>query len=185
MPLQSLVSRAFGRRKPDATDAPRAPRGSGSWANEWAEPTVSLASPRPAAASGPVAVASPAASHSTPRVRPLMGSAELALHDHLIDRLEAEAPACTLHAGVALTAILAIPTAAKGSLPNLVADLVIVDSQGIPMVALMWERPTDGPGHLAAFDALLDADLPVLSVPPRPDAATVWHRLVPHLSEEG
>lgn len=156
-------------------------RGSGSWANEWGGARAAMARAKLLAAKGKTAkakVGSPpdAIPEGTITARPLMSSRDVRLHTWILDRMEAEAPCCTLHAGVALRAFLASATAHEthDPLAGLVADMLIVDETGQPIAALIREASTDPARQLLVMDALMDADIPIIDIPARPSLATLW-----------
>lgn len=175
--LRARQAAAPAKAKPAAPDQPR---GSGSWANEWigtraaVERAKSLALPgRTRKGAAPAADAIP---EGTIRIKPLMSTRGVKLHNWIADRLEAEAPTCTLHACVSLEGFLAADTAHEGHDPlrGLVADLLIVDGTGQPIAALVRENRADPSRHLLLLDALLDADLPIIDLPAKPTLSTLW-----------
>ena len=166
---------------PDATegDAPGKPplRGSGSWANEWAGRRAEAAA-RPAPKPGDAA---PAPADPTLRLRPLMTSREAKLHGWILDRLEVEAPDCTLHAGVALSAFLAAEP--KGALDGLAADMAIADETGRIRAALVRDRRDDGDRYLRLVDALLQAGVPTIELPDKLSLSRLWSEIAATLPE--
>lgn len=157
-------------------------RGSGSWANEWgggaraAMTRAKALAKRGKTAKGKVATPPDAIPEGTITARPLMSSRDVRLHSWILDRLEVEAPCCTLHAGVALRAFLTSATAHEthDPLAGLVADMLIVDENGQPIAALIREASTDPTRQLLVIDALLDADIPIIDIPARPSLAALW-----------
>ena len=200
MQIDSFVSRTMARAAtrmgllrpaaalPAASEGD-AVRGSGSWANEWSGARVAVDRARMLAARGRSRGGRGGGAEPIPegsvRARPLMSGRAVKLHQWISDRLEAEAPTCTLHAGVALSAFLASDQAYPGydPLAGLVADLVITDLQGQPVAALLREG-TDAQRHLMTLDALLDADLPIVDLPARPTLSVLWSEIAAHLPEE-
>ncbi len=169
--------------------APSAPapkddlRGSGSWANEWAgsrsavERAKSLAGAgrrRGKANTAPVDVLD-----GTIRAKPLMSVKDVKLHNWIADRLEAEAPTCSLHAGVALRAFLVVDEAFSGEDPiaGLVADLLIADATGQPVAVIQREDVVDAGAQMRFVDALLDADIPIIDLPGRPSLSQLWSEI--------
>ncbi|MEM9797508.1 MAG: hypothetical protein AAF919_13535 [Pseudomonadota bacterium] len=153
------------------------PRGSGSWANEW-EGLPDLA-PQPPAKTivkpKRQTQATPGAKPGTVRPRPLMNHADMRLHDWIADHLEIEAPACTLHAGVALSAFLSADTHEElGMMAGLTADFVIADAHGHPVVAMIREDPEDPERHSMTLDVLIDAFIPVIDMDPKPVLSELW-----------
>lgn len=156
-------------------------RGSGSWANDWGGARVAATRARALAkkgktAKGKVTAPPDAILEGTITARPLMSSRDVKLHTWILDRLEAEAPCCTLHAGVALRAFLTSATAHEGHDPlaGLVADMLIVDEAGHPLAALIRETTVDPARQILVIDALLDAELPIIDIPARPSLAALW-----------
>ncbi|MEM7490218.1 MAG: hypothetical protein AAF390_13940 [Pseudomonadota bacterium] len=209
MQLDRLVSRTVtramsqiarsglaARRTAPAADGPApagrpAARGSGSWANEWAgaraavERAKALAS-RGRARKGKADTPDDMIPEGTVRTRPLMGVREAKLYNWIVDRLEVEAPTCTLHTGVALSAFLVSDRARPGHDPlaGMVADFLVVDGQGQPAIALIRENTSDPARHLLMLDALLDADLPIVDVPQRISLSAFWSQIAANLPEE-
>ncbi|WP_187298086.1 hypothetical protein [Jannaschia donghaensis] len=159
-------------------------RGSGSWANEWAGARSAIARAK--------AIAKPAKARTdkgamsadpipegTITARPLMSTRDVKLHNWILDRLEAEAPCCTLHVGVALHSFLTAATAHDGFDPlnGLAADMLIVDETGQPIAAIIRENTPNPSRHLLLIDALLDADIPIVDIPVRPSLATLWQAI--------
>ncbi|WP_371157417.1 hypothetical protein [Jannaschia sp. 2305UL9-9] len=195
--LNKAVSRLSGGS--DADDPRPVPRGapaddlrgSGSWANEWGaakgaiERAKSLAAggKAPKRRSGVVAQNIP---EGTVRTKPLMTTRDIKLHSWLQDRLEAEAPTCTIHAGVALNAFLVSAEANEEYDPlcNLTVDLLIADDQGQPLVALIHENRVDSHKQLLMLDALLDADMPIIDIQPRPVLSAMWAEIAANLPED-
>ncbi len=164
------------------------PRGSGSWANDWSEGgsamerAMSLALPnrgRPAAIPAPAAPDRAARHVAAVRTKPLMSLHEVRLHNWIVDRLEAEAPTCSLHARVAFPAFLAADPASGGPDPlqDLVADMLIADRNGQPVAALIRETAGVRSYDLRLRAVLRDADLPVVDIPARPGLADLWTRI--------
>lgn len=193
-----LARAGFGIRSnspsPEGTAVAETPelRGSGSWANEWAgargavERAKSLATAgrrRKAPAKATTNQPADVIPEGTIRTKPLMSIQKLKLHNWIADRLEAEAPTCSLHAGVALHAFLIADTAHEGNDPlcGLVADLMIADEAGQPVMALVRENPADPGRHLMLLDALLDADLPIVDIPNRPSLSKLWAEISANL----
>ncbi len=168
------VSDAGETRAPEAAGTGQ--RGSGSWANEWAGARSVVARAKSLASPGRKRAAARAIPGGTIRIRPLMAAHELKLHNWIADRLEARAPTCSLHAGVALGAFLSAATSHEGHDPlaGLIADLLIVDEKGRPVTALIREHADDTALHLRLLDALLDADLPIVDLPDRPVLSALW-----------
>lgn len=177
------------RQTPATAEAAPAPkgapkddlRGSGSWANEWAGAkgaiarAKALASPAKARADKMQAPAD-SIPEGTIKPRALMSTRDVKLHNWILDRMEADAPCCTLHAGVALGAFLTAATAHETFDPlcGLVADMLIVDEHGQPVAALIRENGPNPARQLLLIDALLDADIPIVDIPPRPSLAALW-----------
>lgn len=156
-------------------------RGSGSWANEWAGARNAVERARAMAKPGRDRKARAKTDldsipEGTIRVRPLMTGREVKLHNWIADRLEAEAPVCTLHAGVSLKAFLSSDIAREDHDPlsGMVADLLIADEKGQPVAALIRENTADPTRHLLMLDALLDADIPIVDIPSRPSLSALW-----------
>ena len=171
--------RAAAAAAPEAAAAPAAPRGSGSWANEWIGATAAVERARALARPGrsrkaapPAAAAEAPIPEGSVRPRPLMTAREVKLHNWIADRLEAEAPDCSLHTGVALQSFLASDV--PGALDGLVADMLIADEAGQPVCALVRDRRDDPARQLRLLDALLDADLPFVDLPDRLSLSTLW-----------
>ncbi|MCK0167528.1 hypothetical protein MWU52_08220 [Jannaschia sp. S6380] len=165
---------------PLAATGPDRPRGSGSWANEWVGTKAAVERAKSLARPGRKRKSGKAAADSIPegtiRTKPLMSARGVKLHNWISDRLEAEAPTCTLHACVSLGAFLSADTAHEGHDPlaGLVADLLIVDETGQPIAALIRENVADPSRHLLMLDALLDADLPIIDLPAKPTLSMLW-----------
>lgn len=197
--LSKAVTRLSGAADADH-DAPRptktAPagddlRGSGSWANEWGaargaiERAKSMATgtkPRKRRSAG-VAQNIP---DGTVRSKPLMTTRDIKLHNWLLDRLEAEAPTCTIHAGVALNSFLVSAETNEDfdPLSNLTVDLLIADDHGQPLVALIREDRGDPHKQLLTLDALLDADMPIIDIQPRPVLSAMWAEIAANLPDD-
>lgn len=171
-------------------------RGSGSWANEWAgakhavERAKSLATPARKRKAKPAA-ASPSAPvdnipEGTVRTKPLLSQRDIKLQQWISDRLEAEAPTCSLHAGVALGAFLVSAETREDYDPlcGLVADLLIIDDHGQPLVALIRENRANPSRQLILLDALLDADVPIVDIQPRPSLSTMWAEISANLPKD-
>ncbi|CTQ32156.1 hypothetical protein [Jannaschia rubra] len=166
-------------------ESPAAPelRGSGSWASDWTVTRGALERARSLARPGHKRKTDPTPCDAIPegsiRVRPLMSARDLKLHNWIADRLEAEAPICSLHAGVALPAFLTATTSHEDSDPlrGLVADLLIVDEHGRPVAALLRDNTAEPARHLMLLDALLDADVPIIDIPARPGLAALWDEI--------
>ncbi|WP_179380152.1 hypothetical protein [Jannaschia marina] len=188
-----------GLRQTPATERPaKAPagdlRGSGSWANEWAGARAAVARAKAMAtpAKARKAKATPAQDapadtipEGTVRARPLMSTRDVKLHNWIADRLEAEAPCCSLHAGVALGSFLTADTAHESHDPlaGLAADMLIIDETGQPIAALIREDAADPSKQLLLIDALLDADVPIIDIQPRPSLAKLWDAIAEALPE--
>ncbi|MEM7641212.1 MAG: hypothetical protein AAF366_01640 [Pseudomonadota bacterium] len=188
------------RAKREDAPVPKTPkddlRGSGSWANEWTgtrsavETAKALAkkgkAPKPDAPATPKTPAADAITEGSVRPRPLMSTRDVKLHNWIADRMEAEAPTCSLHAGVALSAFLASDEAYPGfdPLSGMIADMLIADGEGQPVLALIRENTADPARHLLLLDALLDADLPIVDIQPRPKLSALWDEITQHLPEE-
>lgn len=156
-------------------------RGSGSWANEWAGARAALARAKALALPGKSKRKRDSAPEGTIpdgtiTAHALMSGRDVKLHNWILDRMEAEAPCCTLHAGVALHAFLSSATAHEGFDPlcGLVADMLIVDENGQPVVALIRENTPDPSRLVRLVDVLLDADIPIVDIPARPSLAALW-----------
>ena len=194
MQLERLVAKAMTRLAKSgfaglrqtapatAGDVPKrqVPRGSGSWANEWAGAKSAVERAKSLALPGRKRAAANAAADLIPegtiKTRPLMSIREVKLHNWIADRLEAEAPTCSLHSGVALGAFLTSATAHETHDPlcGLVANMLIADENGQPVAALIRENTADPKRHLLLLDALLDADLPIVDIPSRPSLSGLW-----------
>ncbi|MEM8851810.1 MAG: hypothetical protein AAGE03_17475 [Pseudomonadota bacterium] len=185
------------RPKPEAAPKPKAPkddlRGSGSWANEWTGTRSAVEQAKALAKRGkknkaetPEAPIVDAITEGSIRPRPLMSTRDVKLRNWIADRMEAEAPTCSLHAGVALSAFLASNEAYPGFDPlgGMIADMLIADGEGQPVLALIRENTADPARHLLLLDALLDADLPIVDIQPRPKLATLWEEITKHLPQE-
>ncbi|MGC1260618.1 MAG: hypothetical protein WA873_08130 [Jannaschia helgolandensis] len=171
------------------------PRGSGSWANEWSgaksavaktavERAKSLA--RPGKSRTKSNAPQDAIPEGTIRTRPLMSVRNVKLHNWIADRMEAEAPTCSLHACVALNSFLTSLANPDGTDPltGLTADLLIVDEHGQPVVALIREKAADPSQQLMVIDALLDADLPIVDIPARPSLSGLWASIAETLPKD-
>ncbi len=120
------------------------------------------------AATAPAAAKAAARVEGTLTLHPMLPARSLMVHALIADRLEVEAPTCTLHARVALSAIL------RGApLDGIVAEMVVADGGGRPRVALLRDQPMDR----ALEDALKRAGLPVVDVSDDPKAEEVWKRI--------
>ena len=173
-------------------------RGSGSWANEWAgakhaveraKSLASLGKARKAGAAPKARVPGTPAQNipeGTVRTKPLLSTRDIKLQQWISDRLEAEAPTCSLHAGVALNAFLVSAEAREDYDPlcSLVADLLIIDDHGQPLVALIRENRANPARQLLLLDALLDADVPIVDIQPRPSLSTMWAEISANLPKE-
>ncbi|SDY64559.1 hypothetical protein SAMN05444004_102227 [Jannaschia faecimaris] len=160
---------------------PHGLRGSGSWANEWVGARAAVARAKAVASPGKFRAeeinrAVDQIAEGTIRARPLMSKRDVQLHNWLLDRMEAEAPCCTLHVGVALQAFLVASTAYEGHDPlnGLFVDMLIVDEHGQPAAALIRENAPNPAKQLLLIDALMDADVPIIDIPPRPSLAVLW-----------
>ncbi|GIT90789.1 hypothetical protein JANAI62_12440 [Jannaschia pagri] len=198
MKFDRLLSKAAARLQPasgnpDPVDPLVPPndglRGSGSWANEWAgaksaveraKSLTNIGRPRKGGA------VKADITEGTVRVKPLMTSRDVKLYNWIVDRLEAEAPTCSLHCGVALNAFLtsAEATPEGDPLAGLVADLVITDEQGQPLMALLRENRADPRQQLLTLDALLDADVPIIDIQPRPVLSAMWAEISANLPDD-
>ncbi|SFI61153.1 hypothetical protein [Jannaschia pohangensis] len=175
-------------------------RGSGSWANEWsgARNALSRAKSRalpgkqkevsrvvttkPRVQSRVLPNADPVPEGSV-HVKPLMTPIQAKLYNWIADRIEAEAPDCTLHAGVAVQAFLTSDIAHEfhDPLSNLIADYVVADGHGRPLMALLRDNKVTPTRHLIMIDALLDANVPIVDIPERPSAKGLWADISRHL----
>lgn len=187
------------RKKPDQTPEPKTPqdelRGSGSWANEWTGTRSAVQQAKALAkktkknrANTPDAAAAPTVdsiAEGSIRPRPLMSTRDVTLHNWIADRMEVEAPTCSLHSGVALSAFLASDEAYPGFNPldGMIADMVVADGEGQPVLVLIRENTADPGRHLLLLDALLDADLPIIDIQPRPKLSVLWDEIAQHLPE--
>ncbi|MGB3408965.1 MAG: hypothetical protein WBA67_15895 [Jannaschia sp.] len=199
--VSRLARAGFGVRKTPDGPAPSAKssshdlRGSGSWANEWAGAKHAVQRAKTLASLGksrkrgqgkaPSAVAQNIP-EGTVRTKPLMSTRDVKLHQWISDRLEAEAPTCSLHAGVALGAFLVSDEAREDFDPlcSLVADLLITDDHGQPVVALIRENRANPARQLLLLDALLDADVPIVDIPARPSLSAMWAEIAANLPED-
>ncbi|UWQ17605.1 hypothetical protein [Jannaschia sp. M317] len=167
-------------------------RGSGSWANDWAkgrkasDPTPTAAPARTKRRPAAPAAAVDSIPEGTIRARPLMSTRDVKLHQWISDRLEAEAPTCALHAGVALGAFLVSAETRDGydPLAGLVADLLISDDQGQPLVVLIRENRAHPARQILLLDALMDAGLPIVDIQPRPSLSALWSGIADHLPRD-
>ncbi|MEO0859807.1 MAG: hypothetical protein AAFY65_04285 [Pseudomonadota bacterium] len=184
---------------PAPAPAPSAPlKGSGSWANDWVGARSAMNRAKSLASLGKKRK-SKSVTHTKPavvpvpeddlipegaiQVKPLLSIQQLKMHNWILDRLEAEAPTCTLHAGVALSAFLNCDTAYPGNDPlaGLTVDLLVVDENGCPCVAIVRENEADPAGHLRLCEALLDGEVPVVDLPSRPSLSTLWSAIAANL----
>jgi len=168
-------------------------RGSGSWANDWSGTRNAPAQPAPKAAPAKKKdssrVLSRALANTDPvpegsvHIKPLMTPIQTKLFNWIADRIEAEAPDCTLHAGVAVQAFLTSDIAHEffDPLSNLIADYVVADGQGRPLMVLLRDNKVTPTRHLIMIDALLDADLPIVDIAERPSAKGLWADISRHL----
>ncbi|WGH77794.1 hypothetical protein [Jannaschia ovalis] len=183
------VKRRPAEPAPAGAEAP-ALRGSGSWANDWpgarsaVERAKSLARPGRSRKSAK-STAPDTIPEGTIRQHPLMSTRDVKLHNWIADRLEAEAPWCTLHAGVALKGFLTSDLTRPGydPLAGMVADLAIVDSHGHVASVLLRENTADPAHHLLLLDALMDADIPIVDIQPRPSLSALWAEISATLPE--
>lgn len=182
-----LSGRAPAAAKPVAEKPGNGLRGSGSWANEWAGARSAVERAKSLARPGRKRKAADTAADTIPegtiRPRPLMSGRDVKLHNWIADRLEAEAPCCTLHAGVALSSFLASDLARPDfdPLAGMVADLAIADSQGQIAAVLIRENTADPSRHLLLLDALMDADIPIIDIQPRPSLSALWSEIAAYL----
>ncbi|MDB2407266.1 hypothetical protein N9W17_01870 [Jannaschia sp.] len=162
-------------------------RGSGSWANEWSaeERSVQRAKSMALPAKTRRAAEPLEGEHGIVQVRPLMGQRDARLYERLLDKLEAEAPTCTLHAGVAMGVFLKAARREDGSdrLADLSVDLLIADESGVPLMVLLHEDPKRPQRQIRRVDALLDAGLPHLEVPARGGISAVWSEITQHITK--
>lgn len=192
MAFERIMSRLAGAQPATKVDAELEAaqsglRGSGSWANEWSgaersvERVKSLAIP---AKTRRAAVEAMDGEHGVVEIRPLLEARRLQLHERLVDKLEVEAPTCSLHAGVAMSSFLKAARRPDGSdrLSDLTVDLLVVDGKGAPVVALIHEDTARPQRQILRVDALLDAGLPVVEIPPRGALSAIWSEIAPHLS---
>ncbi|WP_141134377.1 hypothetical protein [Jannaschia aquimarina] len=156
-------------------------RGSGSWANEWAGARAAIAR---AAAAGPIPKrnAAPPPPENIIRPRPLMSAREIKLHNWIADKLEVSCPDCSLHAGVALESFLV--SEQPDALDGLVADMLIADDRGTPLVTLIRDRKVDNDRQVRLLDALIDAELPVIDLPDKLSLSKLWAQIEQHLPGE-
>ncbi|PWJ16989.1 hypothetical protein [Jannaschia seohaensis] len=190
MSLERILSRLAGAQ-PVAIEGPASAlshsdlRGSGSWANEWsgAERAVQRAKTLALPAKARRAVTELEGEHGRVSVRPLMAPRMAKLYERLFDKMEVEAPTCTLHAGVAMSVFLKAERRSDGSdrLADLSVDLLIADDQGTPLVVLLADDPKRPQRQIRRVDALLDAGLPHVEIPARPSLSAIWPEIVPHI----
>jgi hypothetical protein len=198
MQLDRLLIQPFrritrpGRRGEDPAPAPAAApaealRGSGSWANEWAGAggTAEPSCGRGEAldhwqADGPGASLSPddpeILARGAARCFALLSPRDLALFHWLSDRLEAEAPACSLHASVAAGAILHVRTASRHDDPVAGAkiDFLIADAKGHPACALLRAAHGEETRHARLQSIMRAADLPAIDLTRHPAPSALW-----------
>ncbi|MBM2574760.1 hypothetical protein JQC91_00450 [Jannaschia sp. Os4] len=171
-------------------------RGSGSWANEWvplaraaglSPPTESpmdgdprhpvrprAAVPAPAPAPAPVA---PLTS------RALMDAPLLRLHGFLQDRIEEEAPLCGVHAKVSLSAFV-IPSEGRApEIADLSVDLLIVDGDGTPRMALLRRNTRSAQAEATIENALEEVGVPVHWLRARVAPHKLWSHMRAHLPD--
>jgi hypothetical protein len=216
MKLVTLIRRTLARVTGRASAAnvpgkhpfdPVIPRGSGSW-----EMTVPDMTERPrtkaARRHGPPAGPSETARPDGPSVvtelapaddlgagplddrlqaRSLMTRRERSLHNWIVDRLEAAAPTCTLHAGVALEAFLAteLQVADAAPLAGLRVDLLIVDERTSPVVALSRRTTADQAIESRVREALSRAQIPFIELDAQPQHEALWLEIDGYLPPDG
>ncbi|TFL18847.1 hypothetical protein [Jannaschia formosa] len=191
MSLERILSRLVGAQPVPADGnataiAGAALRGSGSWANEWAgaDRSVQRAKSMALPAKTRRAAEIVEGEHGRVTLHPLMTPRDLRLYERLVDKLEIEAPTCTLHAGVAMRSFLKAERREDGSdrLADLSVDLLIADDQGTPLVALLHPDPKRPQRQIRKVDALLDAGLPHIEVPARGGLSSVWDEIRTHIA---
>lgn len=161
-----------------------APRGSGSWANDWA-PFARAAGLRPPAPDPEDRAAdgeAPAADAPL-MVRPLLDGASIRLQTWLGDRLEEEAPTCSLHAGVALGAFLRPAQGEAPEIADLAVDLLVADAAMRPRLALVRRGTRPAAAEATLVAALGEAGVPVVHPRPRVPYSRLWGAIRPHLPE--
>lgn len=187
-PALARVARSVGvtMDRASATPEPPAPaeaplRGSGSWANDWAEdfkadwsPLAKAAGLTPPAPEAPLAETGAAAGGATLRAKALLDPATKRMHDWLVDRLEEEAPLHAIHAKVALDAFVGPEAGDAPELERLTVDLLIVDEAGRPTVAFMRRGVRRAGDEAVLSDALREAGVAVIAIAPRVQASKVW-----------
>lgn len=181
-------------------------RGSGSWANEWDEARAAAergkrlpqddrkaakAAAEPAAEgegqaqddaaprrrNGPAPADMPAEiPEGSIHARALLSRKEVQLYNWIADKIETEAPSCSLHARVALSAFLdaQVEPGTANPLNGLAVDLLIIDEAGAPVAALVRENRKDPIRQIAVFEALLDADVTIVDLPSKGSLARLW-----------
>jgi hypothetical protein len=107
----------------------------------------------------------------------------LRLHESISDRLEAEAPLCTVHSSVAFRSFLVAETKADGSdrLVDLTADLLVADGKGSPLVAVLREDKLHPSRHVLRVDTLMDASMPFVEMREQTTHSDIWDEISAHL----
>lgn len=180
--LSRLIGAETRRAVMPAASGRPALRGSGSWANEWMT-AEHLAAPGRGRVARQRAAAPSERAFGAVRPRTLMETGMLRLHESLTDRIEAEAPTCTLHSAVAFGAFLVAEPLADGSdrLAGLFADLLVADGGGRPLVAVLkWDK-LNIVRQEARVNALMDGAMPFVELSERPSHGDVWAEISAHL----
>lgn len=155
-------------------------RGSGSWANEWAGAKSAIArtrvrseQPKPTEPTQ-AEEAAPIAEGSITQ-RPIMTARENKLYTWIADRLETDAPTCSLHVGVALNAFMR--SEVPGALDGLHADMAIIDETGHVLAVLIRDRRDDPARQIRLIDALIDSEMPTIDLPDRLSLSKLWSQI--------
>jgi hypothetical protein len=186
MQFDRFLSRLIGMEiplegEPVVRSREAAPRGSGSWANEWLSAELKTLRAKGKAARRHAAVSERVV--GVVRTRSFMETGILRLHESLTDRIEAEAPTCTLHSAVAFAAFLTAERNSDGGdrLAGLTADLLVADGAGLPLVAILREDKLHPQRQNARIDVLLDAGMAFVEMGDKPSHGEIWSEVSAHL----
>jgi len=124
-------------------------------------------------------------------LKPLFDAPAMELFYWLSDELEMASPSLTLHAGVAVSTILAASGPLSDDLMQAHIEILIVDETGLPVAALLFDdeecRRSDDEDseRVDEIATILErAELPALVVDPEDDYDMIWQELHPLIEYE-